>query len=364
MRQKLQQLNPFAAIVLFALAACSPPSPIATQTAIVEALVPPSPVPSTTPSVTATQAAPVITPSLSPSPSLLPPTETPLPSPTQGPVEYIIQPGDTLGFIIQQPPFNYRSFDVIREILRLNPTIPNADRLPPPGTIILIPLPTLTATSEVTSLTATAQAVIPQVNLPVSTNITAHTVREGETILGIAEQYRTTLRILNDLNPELIFINCDFSIPSGGESCSVLIGVGTPVFVPAPTATPTLSPTPSGLETATPTPTFAAPLVSFPPQAAVIQGNATFSIQWVSVGVLLPGQVYLVQFESVADGVTFNDVTRANSYRVPPTLAPANEQSRDIRWRVSVAQQNPDGLYDIIGATGEWRSFTWTTGAN
>jgi hypothetical protein len=305
----------------------------------------------------------IVPPSPSPSPSSLPPTESPPPSPTSGPVEYVIQEGDTLGFIIQQPPFNYRNFNVIAEILRLNPTIPNADRLPPPGTIILIPLPTATPTPESMSLTATSQAAVPQVSLPVMTNIISHSVREGETILGIAEQYRTTLRILNDLNPELVFLNCDFSIPSGGESCNVLIGVGTPVFVPAPTATPTLSPTPSGLETATPTPTFAAPLVSFPPRNAVIQGTAAFTVRWVSVGILQPEQVYLVQFENLSTGVTFNDVSRANSYLVPQNLAPAAAQAEELRWRVSVAQQNAQGLYDFVGAQGEWRTFTWGTGS-
>jgi hypothetical protein len=277
-------------------------------------------------------------------------------------VEYVIQEGDTLGYIIQQPPFNYRNFNVIREILQLNPNIPDADRLPPPGTIILIPLPTITPTPENMSLTATIQAAVPQVNLPVTTNIIPHSVREGETILGIAEQYRTTLRILNDLNPELAFLNCDFSIPSGGESCNVLIGVGTPVFVPAPTATPTLSPTPSGLETATPTPTFTAPLVSFPPRDAVIQGASTFAVRWVSVGVLQPGQVYLAQFENIATGATFNDITRANSYLVPESLAPTTAQPEVLRWRVSVAQQNAQGLYDFVGAQGDWRTFTWASG--
>lgn len=311
-----------------------------------------------------TPAEQIVIPSPSPSPSPVPPTDLPPPSPTQGPVEYVIQEGDTLGFIIQQPPFNYRNFNVIAEILRLNPNIPDADRLPPPGTIILIPLPTATPTPESMSLTATVQAAVPEVNLPVTTNIIPHSVREGETILGIAEQYRTTLRILNDLNPDLAFLNCDFSIPSGGESCSVLIGVGTPVFVPAPTATPTLSPTPSGLETATPTPTFTAPLVSFPPRNAVIQGTAAFTVRWVSVGILQAEQVYLVQFENLSTGAVFNDVTRSNSYLVPQNLAPADAQSVEIRWRVSIAQQNAQGLYDFVGAQGEWRTFTWGTGSS
>jgi hypothetical protein len=345
---------------LLLLAACSPPQPAATPTLIAQVIPSATPQPSLTPTMSLTPFAQVATPL--PSPSPLPPSETAPPSPTPGPVEYVIQPDDTLLFIIQQPPFNYRTFDVIDDILRLNPTILNADRLPPPGTIILIPLPTVTPTPEVMSMTATGQAAIPQIELPVNTNIIPHPVRENETILGIAEQYRTTLRILNDLNPDLVFINCDFSIPSGGESCNVLLGVGTPVFVPAPTPTPTLSPTPSGLETATPTPTFPAPLVSFPPINAIIQGTAAFSVQWVSVGVLQAGEVYLVQFENVSTGATFNDITTTNSYRVPQILAPTSGQAEEVRWRVSVARQNAQGVYDFVGAPGAWRSFTWGAG--
>lgn len=339
------------------LAACAAPPDLPTSVPIVEALSTLTSTPSPSPTLAQTPSPELATPL--PTATDMPPTASPEPTATPGPVEYVIQPGDTLLFIIQRPPFNYRDLSVIPEIIRLNSTIPNADRLPPPGTTILIPLPTPTATPDNAVMTGTAQASIPQVNLPVPAEIIPHQVREGETILGIAEQYRTTLRVLDTLNPDLIFLNCNFSIPSGGESCSVIIGVGTAVYVPAPTPTPTLSPTPSGLETATPTPTFAAPRVSFPPQDAVIRGNTPFLVQWVSAGVLPPAQVYLVQFENLTTGVVFNDVTRANSYRVPTLLAPASATPEQYRWRVSVAQQNPDGIYDFAGAQGVWRTFTW-----
>src|SRR5690606_14751707 len=128
--------------------------------------------------------------------------------------------------------------------------------------------------------------------LPQETTIVEHTVRSGETIVGIADQFETTLAILDQLNPELLFLNCDFSNPSGGPECNVPLSVDQVIKVPAPTPTPTLSPTPSGSETPTPTPTYAAPLMIFPPDGAIAQGTS-IRFQWVSVGVLPPDYVYL-----------------------------------------------------------------------
>ncbi|MBE0689580.1 MAG: LysM peptidoglycan-binding domain-containing protein, partial [Anaerolineae bacterium] len=239
---------------------------------------------------------------------------------------------------------------------------PSADRLPGPGSTILIPLPTVAPTLPADVQTATALSGIPQVSLAIETTIVPHVVREGETILGIAEQYRTTLRVLRDLNPRIGFFNCDLTNPSGGPDCRVILETGEAVNVPAPTPTPTLSPTPSGNETATPTPTFAAPRVSFPPRDAVINAAATFTLQWVSVGVLEAQQVYLVQIENLATGTAFNDITRATSYRLPSDVAPTGGERQQYRWRVSVALQNADGRYGVVGAEGEWRTFSWGTG--
>lgn len=338
-------------------AACSTPPAPPTPTLLVELIPSPSIAFTASPSPTPTAQVQLEPPT--PTPTSLLPTDTLTPSPTQGPVEYVIQPNDTLIFIIQQPPFNYRDLNVISEILRLNPIIVSADRLPAPGTTILIPLPTATATPEGTAENFVAPDV-PAVTLPFSTTIIQHMVREGETIIGIAEQYRATLRILSNLNPEIGFFNCAFDNPSGGPDCTVLLEVGQALNVPAPTPTPTLSPTPSGSETPTPTPTFSPPIVSFPPLDAAINATTPFTLQWVSVGVLQVDQAYLVQIEDLTTGGSYNDVTRANSYRVPASFVPKDGQTHQFRWRVSVAQPNAEGLYDFAGAEGEWRNFTWT----
>src|SRR5687768_15710345 len=57
-----------------------------------------------------------------------PPTATVSPTETPGPFEHTIQGGETLGYIIQL--YGYTDFSVIDQIVAMNPSIPNADRLP------------------------------------------------------------------------------------------------------------------------------------------------------------------------------------------------------------------------------------------
>lgn len=315
-----------------------------------------------TPSVTSTQAAPTlpIIPQLeSPTPTYTPgpPTETFTPSPTPGPFEYVIQQNDTLIYILRQ--FGYTELNVINDVLALNPLLTSADRLPPPGSTILIPRPSPTVTPEGYDLT---QALLPPqvviASVAENAQIVEVAVREGETILGVAEQNSTTLVVLATLNPQLGFFGCDFRNPSGGPDCNVPLQVGELVNVPALTPTPTLSPTFSGNETATPTPTYPPPAMVFPPQNASASAR-TFLLQWVSVGILAPNEVYLVQIEDVTAGTTHIGVTRTTSYELPSDMIPSDGQSHNVRWRVSVAAPNEQGTYRIISGDATWREFRW-----
>lgn len=317
----------------------------------------------TTPSVPPTETLPPsVTPIPqleSPSPTFTPglPTMTLTASPTPGPMEYVIQPGDTLLYIIQQNPFNYTNTNVIAEILRLNPNIPSADRLPPPGATILIPLPTPSNTPEGFDQTQTANPFTPT---PVTDQslVSQHVIRDGETILGVAGQYNTTLVILATLNPDLGFFGCDYNNPSGGPDCTVELQVGQSVNVPMPTPTPTLSPTFSGSETPTVTPTYEAPSMVFPPQNASATAR-TFQLQWVSVGILRSNEAYIVQIEDVTAGTSRVDTTRNNSYELPADMIPSDGQTHTIRWRVTVGTPNESGQWRIISGDSGWRTFQW-----
>lgn len=125
-RQKLIARLGMAALGLAALAGCElAPLPQATPTPNVEEL--PSSTATITPTLTLSAAPMLVSPT--PTETAGPPTETPTPDPY---ATYIIQPNDTLLYIIQLPPFNYRNDIVINEILRLNPNIPDANHLPGP----------------------------------------------------------------------------------------------------------------------------------------------------------------------------------------------------------------------------------------
>ena len=333
--------------------------PQSTPTAEIEALVTPSPTVEITPTPSATltlapQLEQTNTPTLgTPLPTS---TDTPTPDPY---ATYIIQPNDTMLYIIQQAPFNYRNTDVIAEILRLNPQIPDRDHLPGPGSSILIPLPTGTPTPEGFALTATAQPNAPQIGVPGNAEIIQVNVQEGETIIGIAQKNATTLSIMATLNPQLGFYNCDFSNPSGGPDCNVPLSVGETVNVPALTPTPTLSPTISGSETPTLTPTYSAPMLVYPPQDAIAPPR-TFQLQWISVGELKGNEVYLIEIkDDTADTPSTLDVTHSTSYELPESLIPTDGQTHMIEWRVSVAAPNTEGKYAYIGAQGNWRRFSW-----
>jgi hypothetical protein len=298
-----------------------------------------------------------------PTPSPLPPSETPTPSETPGPYEHTIEQGETLGYIIQR--YGYRDFGVISLIVTLNPNVPNADSLPGPGSVILIPRQTATPTPEAAAQTETAgvapNPVIAPTNetgLNVNAEIVPYTVLEGDTIVGIAANWATTLEVLARLNPDIGFFGCNFEIPSGGPNCNPSLSIGQTVNVPAPTPTPTLSPTPSGQETPTPTPTYEPPVIISPPQDAVVPPGV-FRLEWVSAGALLPDEVYLVQIEDATAGTTFAAVTRDTSFLLPDTLIPADGQPHTVQWTVAVARRNEQGRYAVISGAPVVRRFQW-----
>ncbi|MBC7814647.1 MAG: LysM peptidoglycan-binding domain-containing protein [Burkholderiales bacterium] len=292
-----------------------------------------------------------------PSPTDAPPTESPTPSETPGPYEHTLQQGETLGYIIQL--YGYTDFGVIDQVVALNDNIPDANRLPGAGAIILIPRQTATPTPDLNNPTIVAQLTQTTPTQSYFTGeLMCHTVLPGETIVGIASEYSTTIEVLSQLNPDLFFSGCNFTIPSGGPECNVLISEGLCVNVPMPTPTPTLSPTPSGNETATPTPTYAPPMVVSPPQNAIAQAGV-IRLQWVSVGELGDQEVYLVQVEDTTNAATFTQVTKDTSLLLPASLIPNDGQTHIINWRVSVARPNDQGVYRVVSGDGPLRTFQW-----
>ncbi len=322
------------------------------------------PLPQQTSTSVLTSPTPSLTPQLSIQVVTLPPTITPVPSltavPTEtpGPWEYTIQEDDTIGFIIQQEPFNYAyDLHVIETIVALNDNMPNADTLPPVGQIILIPRPTpVSAVLEVTVV-----ATRDRVSSAIVGEIRCHIVEEGESAVSIISQYRgLTLEIFSQINANVNFLGCDFEQPGGGPSCSPFLQAGQCVNVVFPTPTPTQSPTPSGNETPTPTPTFQAPKLISPPQGATATGSVT--LQWVSVGILQPDEFYVVQVVDRTNGTVWNAITRLTSHPLPDDLIPRDGQPHQIEWNVFVAKSSGAGQYIPTGEIGTLKGFQWQPG--
>lgn len=318
----------------------------------------------TSPSPTATSVASAVavaTASPAHTPSATIPVETP--TATLPYIEYLVGEGETLFYILQLPEHGYGyEPNVAATVVALNANIPNADSVRG-GITIRIPRPTLTPTPLGAEATQELLATIGAddssgVVLPSGATIGCHIVEAGDAIIGVAVQNNTTLEILHGLNRDLNWFGCNFTLPSGGENCAPNLSIGQCVRVPLPTPLPTKFPTPSGRETATPTATKLAPRLVYPLDGQEIP-HEPLLIQWVGVSGMNELDEYLVELVDQTTNQPLRNVTRANSFQVPAAFMPSDGQTRDIQWRVSVAQVDDRGIYNYVGEEGAWRSFRW-----
>ena len=365
--------RPRLALVLAALmaaAACNinqpdrPPAP----TDVIEKIPPTEASPSWTPAApTSTWTrVPLEIATLVPSPTLMPATPAASPTATSIYFEYLVNEGETMYYILQLPRHGYGyEPNVAATVVALNANIPDADSVRG-GITILIPRPTLTPTPVGAESTQEFLATIGAddtsgVVLPAGATIGCHTVEVGDAIIGVAVQNNTTLEILHGLNRDLNWFGCNFTLPSGGENCAPHLAVGQCVRVPLPTPLPTRFPTPSGDETATPTATKLAPRALYPTDGATVSSGPLL-IQWIGLAGMSPADEYLIELVDQTLNQSLRQVTRSNSFRVPAAFLPADGQKHVIQWRVSVARSNALGVYNYVGAEGEWRTFEWFGG--
>lgn len=283
-----------------------------------------------------------LTPTITPSPTASPtPTQTPLPTQTPTPVppiEYIVQSGDSLLAIGLE-------FDLtIDELIAYNQL---ESELIVEGQSLFIPPPTPTPGPPPTAIpgqpTATAAAFV------------LHTVRSGDTLSTIAEEYGVSIREIRAAN----------DIPENSES----IQVNQVLTIPRSTPTPT----PQTLVETTSTPTplpgsvhYPAPSMLYPPEDATFTGpEAVIALQWSSVGILEDREFYNVELiaPSGDDALTIRAYTRSTVWRLPSDLYPGEAvENRAYSWRVIVVRQvtgGPDPDYKIVGQAGRRRGFTW-----
>lgn len=282
------------------------------------------------------------TPTFTPTPTMTPtPTETPPPTATPTPIppqEYVVQPGDTLLAIAleydltidQITTYNQLESDVIVE-----------------GQTLLIPPPTPTPGPPPTPVPGEPTATPAAFSL--------HTVRPGDTLSTIAEQYGISVELLRTAN----------EIPEDSESIQVDQVLTIPLNTPTPTpqavaASPEPTATSAGLTT------YRAPHKLYPPDETIFVGaDAVIALQWASVGILEDREYYQVELiVPTAEGTTtIEDTLRSTTWRVPNELYPSEEiEERTFAWRVFVVRQVTEGLdadYKIISQAGRRNSFTW-----
>lgn len=312
--------------------------------------------PTVTPSPTVP---PTVTPTNSPPPP--PPSATPTATETPGPYEHVIQSGDTcLGIAYQ---YGHIHPDVKRAIEQLN-GIADCAILPGPGTTILIPRPTATPTEIGADLTQTAIATSAPPGLTLAATpafaVKPYIVQAGDTLSSIAIMHDSSLRQICELNPLPGGIDCRACTWESPNCCCtrpVVLSEGQQINVPAPTPTPTFTPTFTGSETPTPTPTYRAPQPVSPPDGAQVTGSVRLT--WLSVGVLQPGETYLITVRDETTGASYAGSTRQLSLDLPTSYLPNDGQPHEFAWQVSVVRLGDDGLYYPLGQVLPERRFTW-----
>jgi hypothetical protein len=300
---------------------------------------------------------PTITPSDTPPPP--PPTGSPTPPPTPGPYEHVIQPGeDCIGIAYQ---YGHLDLAVIGLIQSMNNIQCSSLHV---GATILVPRPTPTVTPVGADLTQTAVATAAPPNATLvsgpSFSLQTYVVQEGDTLSSIAIKADSSLRQICELNPLPDGIDCGGCSWDTANCCCPnppVLSEGQQINVPAPPPTPTYTPTFTGSETPTFTPTHNAPQPVFPTAGSTVKGPVRLT--WLSVGVLVDREYYLVMLRDDTTGTTFSASTRQLSLDIPTDYLPSDGQSHTFAWQVVVVRLGDDGLYYPQGTTLPEQRFVW-----
>lgn len=201
------------------------------------------------------------------------------------------------------------------------------------------------------------------------TEVVVHVVQPGESLLGIALQYDTSVEVImaanNIADAQWIFAGQELIIP-----------LGTPTPVPTPTPRPT--------PTSTPGPPYAAPDLLDPAEGETFRGEeADIVLNWASVGILAEDEWYILRLRLMSEPVYQHPSvwTKVTSWRVPASLYPSallrtdpsttlrtgpsvEAESHLFRWDVTVVRHTgtrPDGQPDgiAISPMSAIRSFFW-----
>lgn len=169
-------------------------------------------------------------------------------------------------------------------------------------------------------------------------------VESGDTLLGIALEYDTTIEAIQAVNPDT---SLDLIFP--GQEIMV------PLAPPTPTATPTIPPTP----TATPGPDYLAPNLLSPTAGEVVD-SPTLLFNWTSTSLLAPDEFYVLNL-TWANGQRTEAWVKNSSWRI---TTEQRLSGGPILWTVSIMRQtgagpvgSPTGIN--LSPPGEQRTVEW-----
>jgi len=187
-----------------------------------------------------------------------------------------------------------------------------------------------------------------------------HTVVTGDTIMGIAYQYDTSVELLSQINPETPFMQCDYGERYGGPNCSVMLYEGQRIRVPV--AVPTITPTPSPAvrtETPTPTPTFNAPYLVTPDDGAHFDADQMVTLRWGGTGTLGSNERYVVHVRDLDTAEKFAATVTETTYILPGGWQPEDRNRHHFEWYITIGVV--DAQFNVVSEDHitDARQFTW-----
>lgn len=179
-----------------------------------------------------------------------------------------------------------------------------------------------------------------------------YTVKEGDTLGGIAANYNVTMEAIRTYN----------GLPGD------VVRQGQVLHIPLCARKPTAGPTP----TATPPPPYPAANLLLPADGApFMSATDVITLQWASIGTLRTNESYSVVVEDVTEGTgrKLIDYVTDTKYIIPAQFRPSGNIPHVIRWYIQpVRQVGSDKVgkpqWDTAGIASTPRVFTWWGGGN
>jgi LysM repeat protein len=196
-----------------------------------------------------------------------------------------------------------------------------------------------------------------------------YTVQTGDTVISIASRFGSTveeiLRANNLANNEFILPGDLLLIPVPEVPAEVLeSSTQAPQPEGAPADEAGGAPVQEGSPPAVPT-VYIEPRLIGPADEATEPASEAVLLRWISVDVLDPNEWYVLLIYPVSGAArSFPSIwTKATSYRMDTSLAPAGGEDAIYAWQVSVVRVKPgvNNQFALEAASppSELRSFTW-----